>query len=251
MQTKFTHRKAEIGENTPVSMELAANKGAQIDRYTVIQSETVFDESVPSEALDGEDGDASSEYIYFSRKFHAVGLCNLDGKHIKPQKGAYTLTYQIHRNGSSEPLVCSKLTEPWSDGFYFFSSVRFKRSGDYTISFLVEGSNAPNIEPLVFPVTVQSKMTVCGPADAIDRLYARDYMNTPGRRVLCPKLSMSSIIAQTKKSDTELIACKAVLLAIFVALPQGALQLEGEAREDGGGRKQKVSKAEPRGREHY
>ena len=143
-------------------------------------------------------------------------------------------------------MVCSKLTEPWSDGFYFFSAVRFKRSGDYTISFLVEGSNAPNIEPLVFPVTVQSKMTVCGPADAIDRLYARDYMNTPGRRVLCPKLSMSSIIAQTKKSDTELIACKAVLLAIFVALPQGALQLEGEAREDGGGRKQKVSKAEPR-----
>ncbi len=239
-------KKAEIGESTPVCMELAANKGAQIDRYCVIQSETVFDESVPSEALDGEDGDASSEYLYFSRKFHAVGLCNLDGKHIKPQKGVYTVTYQIHRDGSSEPLVCSKLTDPWTDGFYFFSSVRFKRSGDYTISFLVEGANAPNIEPLVFPVTVQSKMTVCGPADALDRLLARDYMNTPGRRVLGPKLSMSALTAQTTRSRDELTACKAVLLAIFIALPQGALQLEGEAREDGGGRKQKLSKAEPR-----
>ena len=37
-----------------------------------------------------------------------------------------------------------------------------------------------------------------------------------------------------------------MLLAIFIALPQGALQLEGEAREDGGGRKQKLAKAEPR-----
>ena len=108
-------KRADIGENTPVAMELASNKGAQIDRFTIIQSETVFDESVPSEALDGEDGDASSEYLYFSRKFHAVGLCNLDGKHIKPQKGEYTVTYQIHRSGggSSEPLVCSKLTDPW------------------------------------------------------------------------------------------------------------------------------------------
>ena len=56
---------------------------------------------------------------------------------------------------------------------------------------------------------------------------------------------MSSIIAQTKKSDTELIACKAVLLAIFVAPSQGVCSSRGG--EGGWWRTQaKVSKAEPR-----
>ncbi len=53
----------------------------------------------------------------------------------------------------------------------------FKRSGDYTISFVVEGLNAENIDPLVFPVSVRSRVTTCGPADALRQLRAKQYVD--------------------------------------------------------------------------
>ena len=50
----------------------------------------------------------------------------------------------------------------------------------------MEGTNATIIEPLVYPVSVRSMMTVCGPKDALGRLEAVNYFQAPNRRVLAP-----------------------------------------------------------------
>lgn len=49
------------------------------------------------------------------------------------------------------PLAYTPLTEPWSDGVYYFSSLNFKKSGLYAVSFLCESipPSSPNyISPI-------------------------------------------------------------------------------------------------------
>ena len=51
------------------------------------------------------------------------------------------------------------------------------------MSFLVEGWNAKNIEPLLYRINVHSRTTTCGPPDAINNLRAKKYLQIAGRRV--------------------------------------------------------------------
>ena len=44
------------------------------------------------------------------------------------------------REGLSPPLAYTPLSESWSDNLYYFSTLSFKRSGNYTVSFLLEVS---------------------------------------------------------------------------------------------------------------
>ena len=44
----------------------------------------------------------------------------------------------LHREGLSPPLAYTPLSEAWSDHLFYFSTLTFKRSGNYTVSFLVE-----------------------------------------------------------------------------------------------------------------
>lgn len=218
-------------DKEPVALELSASrgKGSGIDREVCIQSETVFDEAAPTnkEPDDGSYADFS-EYFSFGRKYYGVGLVNAEGKHLKPTKGEFKVTYMVHRAGLVDPLVCDYITDPWTDGYFYFSSCTFKRSGQYTISFLVEGTNATIIEPLVFPVSVRSMMTVCGPKDALGRLEAINYFHGQNRRILSPKLKRSVIETKyyDKDAKDELSSVRACLLAVFIALPAGALAAE-------------------------
>ena len=45
-----------------------------------------------------------------------------------------------HREGLSPPLAYTPLSESWSDHLFYFSTLSFKRSGNYTVSFLLEVS---------------------------------------------------------------------------------------------------------------
>ena len=42
------------------------------------------------------------------------------------------------REGLSPPLAYTPLSEAWGDHLYYFSTLSFKRSGNYTVSFLLE-----------------------------------------------------------------------------------------------------------------
>jgi hypothetical protein len=42
------------------------------------------------------------------------------------------------REGLSPPLAYTPLSEAWSDNLFYFSTLSFKRSGNYTVSFLLE-----------------------------------------------------------------------------------------------------------------
>jgi hypothetical protein len=63
-----------------------------------------------------------------------------------------------YREGLATPLAYTPLSEAWSDHLFYFSTLSFKRSGNYTVSFLVEGKDVGGVKPLVFPVTVVSKV---------------------------------------------------------------------------------------------
>ena len=120
------------------------------------------------------------------------------------------------REGLSPPLAYTPLSEAWSDHLFYFSTLSFKKSGNYTVSFLLEvrpvrtilqsplkhmvhrinfllltlshhhtsssylepqGKEASGVKPLVFPVTVSSKVRRSGAPAALDRLQASRYMN--------------------------------------------------------------------------
>ena len=118
---------------------------------------------------------------FFLSRYYGVAIVNAAGKKLKLPKGSVTVTYQIHREGLSPPLAYTPLSEAWSDHLFYFSTLSFKRSGNYTVSFLVEGKDLSNVKPLVFPVTVTSKIKRCGAPDALDRLSAGKYIQSSGR----------------------------------------------------------------------
>ena len=75
------------------------------------------------------------------------------------------MTYQIDITyPTNEKLSYTPLSDVWSDNYYYFLTVNFKRSGEYAISFFVEDGNGNGIgiKPLVFPVTVTSRSKQCG-----------------------------------------------------------------------------------------
>lgn len=138
--------------------------------------------------------------------------------HLQQQ---YSIVYQIHRDGITSPISYAQLKEPWSDHLYYFSTIQFKKSGKFTVSFLVEG--AGNIKPLIYPVQVFAQSIRCGIPDALDRLVANDYFESPNRQVYAQR---RELIQYLDSPSDELSALKAVLIRIFLALPFGSLTSE-------------------------
>lgn len=132
------------------------------------------------------------------------------------------MTFQIHRDGSSQPIGLTHITDPWSDGLYYFHTASFLRSGKYTISFIVEGVNAAAIKPLVYAVSVQSKTMRCGASDALERLQAHEWLRSEGRRTMQRRLFLEKRMTM---SHSDIDAVRAALVTLFLALPQGCLNL--------------------------
>jgi hypothetical protein len=142
----------------------------------------------------------------------------------------YTVVYQIHKDGISTPLSYAQLTEAWTDNYYYFSTINFKKSGKYTISFLVEGNtNAGSIKPLIFPVYVEAKSIKCGLSDALDRLIANSYLDLTNRQIINNRRDLLQFIRLSTSYPDDmniLLACKVLLIKLFLALPQGSLSAE-------------------------
>ena len=149
---------------------------------------------------------------------------------VVPKMGL-TVVYQIHREGISTPLQHVPLRESWSDNMYYFSTIKFKKSGRYTISFIVERANGAGltgtIKPLIYPVVVQAERIRCGVADALDKLNAVKYVDqnvATGRAVLTGRLEILAAINQLRSEEmSEVSAVKCALLMLYAALPVGSL----------------------------
>lgn len=208
-------------DQTPARLVLLEGKGIKIDTEVEIAEEGAFHEV---EEEDGDD-DFGAEYMDFGRKYYGIVLQNAAGRKVRPPQGSVVVTCQVHRVGISQPLASTPLVDAWSDGAYYFSSAVFMRSGDYTISFVVEGLNAMNIEPLVYAVHVQAKITKCGPVEAMSKLNALPWVAKADRRTLVPRIKRSQLLAKVAvgRCVNEFEYVRASLLTVFAALPMGCL----------------------------
>ena len=135
-------------------------------------------------------------------------------------KGTLTVTYQIHLDGRATPLTYTPLDECWSDNIYYFASLNFRRSGNYTVSFLAEGVAAKDIKPLLYPVIVRAKSIIYGGLAATRQLIAMSYLNTRGRQITYQR---DDLFDYSYTYDNELNSLKAVFFTIYTALPFGSL----------------------------
>ena len=65
------------------------------------------------------------------------------------------------REGLSPPLAYTPLSEAWSDHLFYFSTLSFKKSGNYTVSFLLEVNLFVPYSMLRFVVCTTLHSVVC------------------------------------------------------------------------------------------
>jgi hypothetical protein len=213
-----------IDEKSPANVILLP-KGAQILPSYEIEKEDVFTDTDP--AVEGDSEISYQTYFSFGRKYFAIGLTNALGKRVRAVKGALTVIYQVHREGKEAALVYTALTEPWADNIYYFSSLNFKRSGKYTISFTVEGDKADGVKPLVFPVIVEAGQVVSGLSAAIYNLNALQFINIRNRQSFAAfgwlnKWTQSYFDNQYSERES----LRRALMLVYTALPVGSLHTD-------------------------
>ncbi len=213
--TEFTEE-SYVDETLPATITLLENKGAAIEQFVEIASEGVLSDAV-------DDDDNSAEYFDFGKKYYAIALLNANGKKIRPPKGSVTVTCQVHHNSSHIPLASTPLNDCYSDQVFYFSTAVFHRSGDYTLSFVLEGLNAKNVDPLIYPIHVTARATKAGPSEALEKLVAKSWVSKIGRRVLISRIKRSVLLAKTTRTHNEFESVRSALLTVFAALPAGCL----------------------------
>lgn len=212
------------GEGKPVGLKLIPEKGSIMQSSFVIKEENVFG----NRENDGEDDyssddDSYLDYFSFAKpaRYYAVAFVDRYDKVVKQDKSSrVTIVFQIQKEGLAHSLAETPLSEPWSDGLYYFSTLSFKRSGKYTISFIPEGVQLSHIQPLVFVVNVFANRVVSGPSSALRRLRAQEYINYPDRHVTHKRRELIQLLSN---SQDEFAAVKNTLLTIYLALPFGSL----------------------------
>ena len=168
----------------PVALALIrGSKGVDVNTGPVITAEDTFEEDL---TLADDDDDAMfNKYLrYTSGKYYAVALVNNEGKRIKVSKESGTVTFTTHREGFKDAISYAPLDEPWADNIYYFTALNYKRSGSYTVSFVMEGPNLAHIQPLVFRVKVKASRINCGAASAMSALRANYYTHSDGKRAI-------------------------------------------------------------------
>ncbi len=214
---------AKPSDRAPAELSLIiAPKAVAIDRDVLIDEEEAFDAELDDDNSDDDEGEDYKQYFKYNRRsvYHAVAVKDSEGRTLHLPKGSTTITYQIHKEGVSQPLMITPLDAPWSDGLYYFSTVSFKRSGNYTLSFIAEGSNASALKPLVFPVSVTAKKINFGISSALQGLLAKQYMNERDREIPWNKRLYQALIDDVR---SELEAVKSAMLSVYYALPRGCL----------------------------
>lgn len=136
----------------------------------------------------------------------------------------------VHINGRHAPISKTDLKEAWSDGVYYFSSISFRKSGNYEISFVADGGSS-QVKPLVFSVSVEAKIVKCGLVSAFDTLIANEYVQSTNRAIIARRKELLNFSAY---HSSELGFVKAVLLTVYAALPSGSLLLDPPGRSMNG-----------------
>ena len=213
---------AKLMDRTPSELSLViAPKAIAVEQNVLIEEEEAFDAELDDDS-DDDDGEDYKQYFRYNRRsiYYAIAVKDGEGRGLHLPKGSTTITYQVHREGVSQPLMVTPLDSPWSDGIYYFSTITFKRSGNYTLSFIAEGAHASALKPLVFPVTVTAKKINFGISSALQGLLAKQFMNERDREISWNKRLYVELIDDVR---SELDAVKSALLSIYYALPRGCL----------------------------
>lgn len=213
-------------EGKPVSLQLLKNKGCDIHSFYSIKYERIFEDCGLLDE-DTEDDETYQRHFVFSKgtRYYAIGILDIFDKVVKninPSKN--TVVFQIHKAGIPTALTYVELSEPWSDGLYYFSPISFKKSGSYTLSFMIEGQYS-SIKPLVFNVLVVSDSICCGVACGLDRLQARKYMNSSDRIMFNRRRELLNF---TNNCSNELEALRSAILCLYLALPEGSLSINDD-----------------------
>lgn len=210
-------------DRTPSELSLViAPKAVAVERNVLIDEEEAFDAELDDEDSDDDEGEDYKQYFRYNRRsiYYAIAVKDAEGRGLHLPKGSTTITYQVHREGISQPLMITPLDSPWSDGLYYFSTISFKRSGNYTLSFIAEGVHASALKPLVFPVNVTAKKINFGISSALQGLLAKQFINERDREVPWNKRLYFELIEDVR---SELDAVKSALLSMYYALPRGCL----------------------------
>jgi hypothetical protein len=198
--------------NTPHALKLfVGSKGQPINDIYYVKEESAF-EDVP-EYPDSE----SQEYFDFAKnKYYAIGFVNEYGKKVTISKNRGTVYYQLHREDVLGLLINSSISEPWTDGIYYFLIPIFKRAGKYIISFHVEGDEEyGKIKPLSYSITVIATSVCGGIPNALKSFNAKHFIYSSQRQMNGKRFDLIA-------SD-ELNTVKSLLYTLYFALPLGSV----------------------------
>ena len=162
-------------------------------------------------------------------RYYAIELVNANDRRCRLPKGAVTISFQIIRDGVAGPIGHTPNPDPWTDGIYYFRTASFLRSGRYTLCFFVEGLGTAAVKPLIFEVVVQSKTLLCGPQCALELLIAQSFLRSEGRRSGSARRQALERRKDIVNSDID--AVRAALITVFLALPQGCLNMSENEEE--------------------
>lgn len=225
-----------------LELKLFTNKGVCINEVYVMKQEKIFEDA--DEVMMDDDNDENlnyQEYFAFNRssRYYAIGLAEeATGKLFKlPKNGnfpAITITFQVHRAGVTQSLSYTPLSEAWSDGYYYFSTLNFKKSGNYTLSFILEcsrsgGANTSTfmkIKPLVYATSVIAERVISGVYCALERFNAFSYANVGSvsdRQITYKRRDLWYLAHDTVNYNDEFIIARNLIILFYLALPEGSL----------------------------
>ncbi len=166
------------------------------------------------------------------------------GVRIRSPRPGTTIINQVHREGILQPLAYTPLKEPWTDGIYYFSSLTFKRSGNYSITFAVEGPGSSDIKPLVYNFSVGARNVLRGAPNTYARLSAKSYSHAQDRQITWGRRELNSALSDLRN---ELCVVRSALLTVYAALPNGALVMGPEIEDTPASVDETESLVEPEG----
>ena len=207
--------------NTPHALKLfVGSKGQPINDVYYVKEESAF-EDIP-EHPDSE----SQEYFDFAKsKYYAIGFVNEYGKKVTIPKNKGTVYYQLHREDVLGLLINSSISDPWTDGIFYFLIPIFKRAGKYIISFHVVGDeDYGKVKPLSYSITVIATSVCGGIPNAVKSFNAKNYIYSSQRHMNGKRLDFTT--------SNEFNTVKSLLYALYFALPVGSVMNSDENETD-------------------
>ena len=228
--------KSAANDSIPFALKLVIGKGnLPIKRYC-IPEEAAYTDLNPGTNQE-EMARFHEQFFHFHKgKYFCVSIVNKsERKIIKSKDSGYGIQYIIYREECTFPLMSDTLTEPYTDGYYYFLIPQWKRSGKYKIAFYLTGPGnvqLSNIFPLIYHTTVISREIKQGASNALDQLIGKFYLHNMDRQAIHGRVQFNIDEKDRRYLNNELSAVKHALMTVYFALPNGALGDYGQENED-------------------